>query len=77
MYVHVRYVKSKNRINKKTTENIIIDNQNEEKKPTQTIIDKKVACINNRLFRDEYEIDFRSNEHYLSSGENKAWKIKI
>ena len=33
MYVHVRYVKSKNRINKKTTENIIIDNQNEEKKP--------------------------------------------
>ena len=47
------------------------------KNHTQTIIDKKVACINNRLFRDEYEIDFRSNEHYLSSGENKAWKIKI
>ena len=70
MYVHVRYVKSKNRIKKKTTKNIIIDNQNEEKK--QTVIDKKVACINNRLFRDEYEIDFRSNEHYLSSGENKA-----
>ena len=24
--------------------------------------------------RNEYESDLRSNEHYLSSSENKAWK---
>ena len=30
------------------------------------------AMISNVFF--EYESDFRSNEHYLSSSENKAWK---
>lgn len=77
MYVHVRYVKSKNRIKKKRQKTLSLITKTRRKNHTQTVIDKKVACINNRLFRDEYEIDFRSNKHYLSSGENKARKIKI
>ena len=26
--------------------------------------------------RNEYESDLRSSEHYLSSSENKAWKVQ-
>ena len=28
----------------------------------------------NGRFRNEYESDFHSNEHYLRNSENKAWK---
>lgn len=31
----------------------------------------------NGRFRNEYESDFHSNEHYLRSRENKAWKKNL
>ena len=34
---------------------------------------KNIPYLNDRL-RNEYESDLRSNEHYSSSSENKAWK---
>ena len=36
----------------------------------------KIICVNCG-FRNEYESDLRSNEHFLSNGENKAWKRNL
>ena len=36
----------------------------------------KIIFVNCGL-RREYQSDLRSNEHYLSSSENKAWKKKF
>ena len=35
----------------------------------------KIICVNCGL-RNEYESDLRSNEHFLSNGENKAWSVQ-
>ena len=36
----------------------------------------KIICVNCGL-RNEYESDLRSNEHFLSNDENKAWKRNL
>ena len=36
----------------------------------------KIICVNCGL-RNEYESDLRSNKHFLSNGENKAWKRNL
>ena len=38
--------------------------------------DMQNICVNGR-FRNEYESDFHSNEHYLRSSENKALKKNL
>ena len=36
----------------------------------------KIICVNCGL-RNEYESDLRSNEHFFSNDENKAWKRNL
>ena len=36
----------------------------------------KIICVNCGL-RNKYESDLRSNEHFLSNDENRAWKRNL